>query len=308
MNFLKTGGAGDVDFGNVAADDVQPDEQQTSRSQALADGLGSGAIGVIERLRFAPAPGGQVAAHFAALRNAGQAPGHGLAVNDEHALVAGLDGGQVLLRHDGDGAAVIEGFDDGAEVQAVSRHAEDAHAAHAVQRFEDDVAVFGVKGADGFGRSRDERGRDVLRPLHDGELFGVVAQGARAVDDARALALGLLQQVRGVDVFGVKRRVLAHQNGVKRRQRLHAFARDVVPDAGFIARQPQRLHAGRDACAALPLQMARLAKGDAVAARGGFAHHGEGAVLVRFEGVQRIGDEEQLHGTSLSGGRGPLFY
>ena len=99
---------------------------------------------------------------------------------------------QVLLHHHGDGAAVIEGFDDGAEVQAVSRHAEDAHAAHAVQRFENDVAVFCVKGADGFGRSRDERGRDVLRPLHDGELFGVVAQGARAVDDARALALGLL--------------------------------------------------------------------------------------------------------------------
>ena len=46
VNFLKAGGAGDVDFGDVAADDVQPNEQQTSRSQALADGLGSGAVGV----------------------------------------------------------------------------------------------------------------------------------------------------------------------------------------------------------------------------------------------------------------------
>ena len=50
VNFLKTGGAGDVDFGDVAADDVQPDEQQTSRSQALADGLK--AAGVTQDMSF----------------------------------------------------------------------------------------------------------------------------------------------------------------------------------------------------------------------------------------------------------------
>jgi hypothetical protein len=106
---------------------------------------------------------------------------------------------------------LVQRLDDGAQVQRIGLHAEDAHAAHAVQRLEDDVLVLRVEGAHVVGAARDQRGAHVLRELHDRELFRVVAQRARLVEHPGALALGLLQQVRGVEVFAVKRRVLAHE-------------------------------------------------------------------------------------------------
>ena len=46
----------------------------------------------------------------------------------------------------------------------------------------------------------------------------MLAQGLRFVEHVGAFALGLGQQVRGVQVFGVKGRVFAHQHGVKTSQ------------------------------------------------------------------------------------------
>jgi hypothetical protein len=64
----------------------------------------------------------------------------------------------------------------------------------------------------GRGAARHERGRDELRELEDGELLGVVAQRRGAVEHACTLALGLPEQVRGVEVFAVEGRVLAHDH------------------------------------------------------------------------------------------------
>jgi hypothetical protein len=166
----------------------------------------------VSGMRHAAPAGGQVAARLPALRDARQREGHRPPADEQHALVALRDLGQVLLHHDGGGAVAVERLGDGPEVQAVGADAEDAHAAHAVQRLEDDVAVLGVEGADGRGAARHERGRDELRELEDGELLGVVAQRRGAVEDACTLALGLPEQVRGVEVFAVEGRVLAHDH------------------------------------------------------------------------------------------------
>jgi len=113
--------------------------------------------------------------------------------------------------------STVQRLDDAAQVQAVVLDAEDARAAHAVQRLEDDVAVLGMKAPHVVRIARHQGGADELRKLQDGQLFGVVAQGARLVEDPRAFALGLLQQVGGVEVLAVERRVLAHQH--RRRSR-----------------------------------------------------------------------------------------
>ena len=51
--------------------------------------------------------------------------------------------------------------------------AEDAHAAHAVEGLEDDVAVLGVEALDLGLAARHERRRDELRELEDRELLGI---------------------------------------------------------------------------------------------------------------------------------------
>ena len=54
---------------------------------------------------------------------------------------------------------------------------------------------------------------------------------ARPVEDARAFALGLLEQVGGVEVLAVERRVLAHQHRVEVGQGdAHALAVDRLLD------------------------------------------------------------------------------
>ena len=104
---------------------------------------------------------------------------------------------------------VIERLDDGAKIESVGLHAEDAHSTHAVERLEDDVAVLRMEGLHVLRLPRDERGRGKLGELHHGELLRMVAQRRGLVEDARTLALGLLEQVRGVDVLGIEGRVLA---------------------------------------------------------------------------------------------------
>ena len=53
------------------------------------------------------------------------------------------DFGDVALRHDGARVQPHQGFEDAADVRVALGEAENAHAAHTVERFDDDVAVFG---------------------------------------------------------------------------------------------------------------------------------------------------------------------
>jgi uncharacterized iron-regulated membrane protein len=183
-DLLEAGRAGDVDLGQHVADDVQSHQQQPARSQRRAQRLCDFQVACRQRLRHALAAGGQVAAHLAALRDARQAVGHRLAADDQHALVALGDLGHEALHHQRGGAHAVQGLGDGAEVQAVGLDAEDAGAAHAVERLQDDVVVLGVEAAHLVGVARHQRRADELRELHHRQLLRVVAQRRRLVEHA----------------------------------------------------------------------------------------------------------------------------
>ena len=107
---------------------------------------------------------------------------------------------------------LAHGLDDHVAVRVVGADAEDRRAAHAVERLHDRVAVRVDERVDPRRVARHERRRDELAELRDRDLLVVVADRARPVEDARALALGGLEQVRRVHVLHVERRVLAHQH------------------------------------------------------------------------------------------------
>ncbi len=116
---------------------------------------------------------------------------------------------------------------------------------------------------------------------------------AALVEDLRAFALGLLQQVRGVEELGIERRILAHQHRVDVGQGQVLRRGDRVPHgelraglAGDGRRRVSRCARMRGhAPAADPQPRSRhLADPELMAAPLRFAHHREGGVLVGVEG------------------------
>ena len=113
--------------------------------------------------------------------------------------------------------------------------------------------------------------------------------------------------MRAVEELAVEGRILAHQHGVEVAQRgLTALA------AGLLGAEPLRLFAGegdvthgtghqtgRPGRMGAPVQVLRLAHADAVSACLRLAHHGKGGVLVDDEGLDGVGNEEQVHAGSL---------
>jgi hypothetical protein len=107
------------------------------------------------------------------------------------------------------------------------------------------------------GRVARHQGRaDVLRELQDRELFRVFAQRLRAVEDLRAFAPGLTQQMGGVEVLAVEGRVLAHQHRADVLQRQGPLTALLEPVGVGAARQRDvahlRGHAARRAASAGP--------------------------------------------------------
>src|SRR6478736_602953 len=162
-DLLEAGRARHVDLGEAVADDVEADEQQSALGELRPDRFGDLAVARRQRLGDALAADGEVAADLAALRDARQRMRHRHAVDDEDALVAGGDLGEIALRHHGRRTVAIERLGDAAEVEAVGADAKDAHAAHAVERLEDDVAMLAVEALDRRLVARHDRRRDVLR-------------------------------------------------------------------------------------------------------------------------------------------------
>src|SRR5690606_24378110 len=84
----ETGGAGHIHLGDVIADDIQAHHQQPAFGQARRHDGGDLAVALGQRLRHAPAAGGQVAARLAGQRDARQRIRHGFAADQQDALVA----------------------------------------------------------------------------------------------------------------------------------------------------------------------------------------------------------------------------
>src|SRR5437763_8017056 len=111
-DLLETGRAGDIHLGQEIADHIQSYQQQAPLGQHRAKALGDLAVPFGQRLGHAEAAGGQVAAHFAGLRNARPRARRRLAADDPHPPVALDYDRDVLLGHDGPRAVVRDRFDD----------------------------------------------------------------------------------------------------------------------------------------------------------------------------------------------------
>ena len=146
------------------------------------------------------------------------------------------------------------------------------------------------------GVARDERRRDELGELRDRELLVVVADRARPVEHARALALGELEQVRRVDVLHVERRVLAHQHRGEVRERAAPPARPAAYQSWSSGASVER-HDARPACRRASQQRSACSSANTAWPRARErAHHRDARVLVGLELGQRIEDEGEVHG------------
>ncbi|MBV6448646.1 MAG: hypothetical protein FCKEOINB_02326 [Nitrosomonas sp.] len=166
-------------------------------------------------MRFSCAAGSEIAARFSRFGNSCQSVGRGLAANEQDAFVALRNLRDKPLRHDGACAVMGQRFKNHADIVIGAVHAEHAGTAHAVERFQDDIPVLCEKFANQMRLTGYQRGCNPLRELRDGELFVVIADGARAIDNERTLRLRQFQQIRAVNIFQIERGVLTHQHGVK---------------------------------------------------------------------------------------------
>src|ERR1041385_1986467 len=188
---------------SVMAQRYIPEIAQGDKRVLLIDGS---VVPCAHRLRHAARTGGEVAARFAGLRNAGEALGYHASVDQQHALVALGDLGDVALRHDAARAERGDGLDDDVAVRVVVAQDEDAGAAHAVEALQHHVPVLVDEGLQVFHAARHEGGHRELRKLGDREFLVVVADRIGRVEHLCALALRMRQEPAARHVFHVERR------------------------------------------------------------------------------------------------------
>jgi hypothetical protein len=120
------------------------------------------------------------------------------------------------------------------------------------------------------------------------------ANRARAVEDARALAFGDLEEIRAVDVLHVERRVLAHQHRIERGERHFGVRVLAIPPVVLLSGEVDtRRVRGDDAFQ--PREIFGIEGVELVAALRGLPHHRVSAVLVELEVVERVDDEGDFH-------------
>ena len=107
-----------------------------------------------------------------------------------------------------------EDFEQRGEILVALGDAEDAGAAVAVERLDDDVAVLLAERADLVRVARDQRRRHQLGELGDEEFFRRVPHMRRVVHHQR-LGMDALEEMRRGDVGHVEGRVLAQQHHVE---------------------------------------------------------------------------------------------
>ena len=145
------------------------------------------------------------------------------AVHQNDALVALAHFGNITLDDD---RLAIEGgehLQHRTQILVVRLHAEDARAAIAVKRLDDDVLVLGAEGVDLHAIRGDERGRHQPLELGDEQFLRRVAHMRRIVHHQRP-GMDAFQQMRGRDVGHVEGRVLPHQHHIGGRK---------IDDGGF---------------------------------------------------------------------------
>jgi hypothetical protein len=301
IDFPNARGAGDVDFGEVAADDIEADEGEAIAAQDGADLGADVAFSIGDVGGDGLAADGHVAAKLTAAGDAIDRA-YRFAVEHDDPLVAVLSSGQVGLDHDLMQAAFGADFDHGVEVAIAFFEEQDAFTGFAVEGFEDGLALAIEEGEDfGFGGGDDGFGDGC------GELEGVhfFVGGADTGGSVEDLGLGAdrVEDVGGVEVGGVDGGVFAHEDGGEVVETAEFGGAFGEPGAGG---DPMAIDEadGVDLGGAEPGpgfavddgELADLGGPDFVALLAGGFHHGDAAVMGGIEGGDRVDDECQFHG------------
>ena len=221
VQFADTRGAGDVDFGDITTDDIEPDKQHASLTKGGTNLRAEPTVPVSQRASYAFGPCREVAAVVGGSRNTGQRIGHRYSVHEDDARVATGDDFRQITLNDGVLLAIAgEGFEHGRRVLVTRVEDEDATPTHAVERLADRLAMLGEEGVHIWHGAGDERRRAALREPGGKHLLVHIPQALRSVHHQTARCFSPFQNVRGVDVFRVERRVFAHQQHVEAAQRL----------------------------------------------------------------------------------------
>ena len=187
----------------------------------------------------------------------------------------------LALRHD---------LQDRSGVGVLGAHLKHRRAAKAIQRLYDHLpALLCHKRAQHVVAPRHDRRCQQVGEVKDVQLLVGFAQAARVVHQEGATP-GVLQQLRGLQVDAVKRRVFAHQHGVKVRKWLRLTRR--LDGHRRSNGAGQALHAPDigPRLAELEPQLGDLADVDFVAAQHRLIQDGDGGVTLRFQRTGRIDD------------------
>src|SRR5690606_10428707 len=139
-NLDETGRACNVDFGEIVANDVEADHQQAPAGETFSHAPGDLAIALGERLGNSTTARGQIAARFTGERDSGERKWNRFAPDQQDALVAIDDFGNVALGHDGARAVVGEHFENAASIVLLRLEHKNARATHTVERLDHDLA------------------------------------------------------------------------------------------------------------------------------------------------------------------------
>ena len=181
------------------------------------------------------------------------------------------------------------------EVAVIGIEAEHARPSIAVERLEDDVAMFGLEVPQNADIPRDGRGRREIGEIEDQELFGRVAHPEGIVDDERS-ALEPVQNVGRRDVTHIEGRVLAQPDDIDiAKVQIDGLAQIRVTALDALHRQ--RLRPGDDAPFAEGQAIGGVVPQGAVA-RLRLLGQPERAVGIDVDGPDRIHLERNFHDLS----------
>src|SRR5262249_19141159 len=139
VNLLDARGRGHVDLGQVSADYVEPDEIQPISLKPRPHHVADGAVARGDLGLHAIAADVDVAAVFVVARHA-QRASEGLAIKDNHPLVAVTNFSEVALGHDRPRLETGDSLENGVEVAVGGRGEEHAFAAMPVERLDDHLS------------------------------------------------------------------------------------------------------------------------------------------------------------------------
>src|SRR5262249_9734890 len=181
--------------GEVVADHVEADQEQAFLRERGRQRFRDLAVAPGELAGYAGPTRCKIAARLSRLGYARKRVRHGLAGNQEYALVAVPNLRYVALRHDRAAAVMRDGLDTDVEVLILFVHPDHRSSAHAVQRLQNDVAVLGKEFADRPLAPRDDRRRGEPGKACDSQFFVPVADRPRPVEPTRPLRFRNLEEV-----------------------------------------------------------------------------------------------------------------